>query len=105
MNEVKIEFVAHNAELVGFPTSALCSAITAAAKVCTAQDTNPDELDKHKEFVRKLLMRGHYSPFEFVDLTFYLTTSRAVANTGRRKDSTPDGHGNAYAVQDEFAGV
>lgn len=80
MNEVKIEFVAHNAELVGFPTSALCSAITAAAKVCTAQDTNPDELDKHKEFARKLLQWGHYSPFEFVDLTFYLTTSRAVAN-------------------------
>lgn len=82
MKEAKIEVVAHDAELVGFPTSALCSTITASAKVCTAQDqdVNPDELDKHKEFVRKLMQWGHYSPMEFVDLTFYLTTSRAVAN-------------------------
>lgn len=82
MKEAKIELVAHDAELVGYPTSALCSTITAAAKVCTAQDqdVNPDELDKHKEFVRKLMQWGHYSPMEFVDLTFYLTTSRAVAN-------------------------
>ena len=80
MKEAKIELVAHDAELVGFPTSALCSTITAAAKVCTAQDVNPDELDKHKEFVRKLMQWGHWTPFEFVELTFYLTTTRAVAN-------------------------
>lgn len=78
--EAKIELVKHEAELVGFPTSALCSTITAAAKVCTAQDVNADELDKNKAFVRKLMSWGHWSPFEFIDLTFYLTTSRAVAN-------------------------
>lgn len=30
--------------------------------------------------MKKLMKIGHWSPFEFVDLTFYLTTSRAVAN-------------------------
>lgn len=52
MAEAKIELVEHSAVLVGgFPKDVACSSvITAVAKVCTAQDVNLDELDKHKAF-------------------------------------------------------
>lgn len=78
----KIELVEHSADLVGgFSKDVACSSIiTAAARVCTAQDVNIEDVDAHKTFVRKLMQWGHWSPFEFVDLTFRLTTTRAVAN-------------------------
>lgn len=84
MAEAKIELVNHEATLSywspnEWPFSAV---ITGVAKVCTAKAENvkPREVEKNKAFVQKLMKRGHWTPSEFVDLTFYLTTSRAVAN-------------------------
>ena len=84
MEEIKVELVNHGAVLIGWLpiVKPFSSHITAIAKVCTArvEDMDTSDLEEHKAFVRKLMQWEHWTPFEFVDLTFYLTTSRAVAN-------------------------
>lgn len=72
-----IEFLNHGAVLKTYPMRPCSAIISEAAHVCTQRTGDPA---KDKEFVRKLMSWGHWSPFEFVDLTFSLTTSRAVAN-------------------------
>ena len=77
MSEAKIELLKHGAVLKTYPMGPCSAIISEAAHVCTQRTGDPA---KDKEFVRKLMSWGHWSPFEFVDLTFRLTTSRAVAN-------------------------
>lgn len=73
----KLEYVEHKAKLKSCPDEPCSKIISETAHVCTQKESDPA---KDKEFVRKLMQWGHWSPFEFVDLTFRLTTSRAVAN-------------------------
>ena len=73
----EIEVVDHFAALVLCSTGAPAILIAETARVSTQRDTDPETC---KAFVKKLMKLGHWSPFEFVDLTFRLTTSRAVAN-------------------------
>lgn len=84
MKEANVELVNHEAELIGWLpiASPLSTYITGMAKVCTAKvdEMDASNFEEHKAFVCKLMQWGHWTPFEFVDLTFYLTTSRAVAN-------------------------
>ena len=77
MEEIKVELVEHSAELLRFPEKSPSLIMAEAARVSTQRDTDPET---SKAFVQKLMKWGHWTPFEFVDLTFYLTTSRAVAN-------------------------
>ena len=72
-----IEIVDHFAAMVLCSTGAPAILIAETARVSTQRDTDPET---SKAFVQKLMKWGHWTPFEFVDLTFYLTTSRAVAN-------------------------
>lgn len=72
-----IEIVDHSAVLVHCSTGASALLIAEIARASTQRDTDPET---SKDFVRKLMAWGHWTPFEFVDLTFHLTTSRAVAN-------------------------
>lgn len=73
----EIDVVDHFASLVLCSTGAPAILIAETARVSTQRDTDPET---SKAFVQKLMKWGHWTPFEFVDLTFYLTTSRAVAN-------------------------
>lgn len=77
MEEIKVELVEHSTELLRFPEKSPSLIIAEAAHVSTQRGTDPETC---KAFVKKLMKLGHWSPFEFVDLTFRLTTSRAVAN-------------------------
>lgn len=53
--------------------------INDVARVCYKSKTPVSDEEK-QEFVMKLISKGHESPLEFVDYTWFLTTSRAIAN-------------------------
>ena len=53
--------------------------INDVARVCYKSKT-PVSNEEKQEFVMKLISKGHESPLEFVDYTWFLTTSRAIAN-------------------------
>lgn len=53
--------------------------INDVARVCYKSKTPVSDEEK-QEFIIKLISKGHESPLEFVDYTWFLTTSRAIAN-------------------------
>lgn len=53
--------------------------INRVARVCYKSDLPEAEEDKYR-FVKKLIAKGHESPLEFVDFTWFIQTSRAIAN-------------------------
>lgn len=53
--------------------------INRIARVCYRQPM-PESEDELRTFVKRLIYKGHESPLEFVDYTWFLTTSRAIAN-------------------------
>lgn len=53
--------------------------IAAAARVSTGKSA-PETPEGCREFVQKLMVREHWTPFEFVHLTFVLWTNRAVSH-------------------------
>ena len=53
--------------------------INRVARVCYNSDLPKKETDKYV-FVKKLIANGHESPLEFVDFTWFIQTSRAIAN-------------------------
>lgn len=53
--------------------------INDVARVCYKSKTPVSDEEK-QEFIMKLISKGHESPLEFVDYTWFLTTSRAIAN-------------------------
>ena len=57
----------------------IAQVISDAARVSTSKLV-PLEKHQAEDFVRKLMAKGHWSPFEFFDLTFQCHTSRAVSH-------------------------
>lgn len=53
--------------------------IAHAARVSTAKPA-PDSAAECRAFVKKLIGWGHLTPLEFVSLTFYIVSSRAVSH-------------------------
>lgn len=53
--------------------------INQVARVCYKSDLPEADEDKYR-FVKKLIANGHESPLEFVDFTWFIQTSRAIAN-------------------------
>lgn len=54
-------------------------AIARAARVSTAKD-DPESAADCRAFVKRLMDWGHWTPFEFVSLTFKVTCTRAVSH-------------------------
>ena len=52
--------------------------INEVARVCYRSSV-PDEIVQ-QNFVKNLISKGHESPLEFVDFTWFLTTNRGIAN-------------------------
>lgn len=51
------------------------------ARVCYRSDARQKFDEKsNDEFLRKLIARGHHSPFEHASATLYIVTNRAIAN-------------------------
>lgn len=52
------------------------------ARVCYRHKSSKssDYHEINKQFLRKLIDRGHHSPFEHASATLYITTNRAIAN-------------------------
>lgn len=53
--------------------------INLVARVCYKSDLPEVDEEKYR-FVKKLIANGHESPLEFVDFTWLIQTSRAIAN-------------------------
>lgn len=56
--------------------------IETIARVCYRSENkeNREKPDYWEPFLRKLIERGHHSPFEHASATLYITTNRAIAN-------------------------
>lgn len=57
--------------------TALLKRIEYAGRNCYASQDRITE-DSYKKFIKNLITRGHEAPLEFADITFDITTSRAV---------------------------
>lgn len=76
-----IVFLPHSAKLIthtDLQGQTVSQLIASAARVSTQKE--PLSADEAPAFVRKLMEWGHWSPFEFFDLTFRCITSRAVSH-------------------------
>lgn len=83
MEEVKpFEFVPQEADLLTWTRLpkewSISQLIAATARVSTQRD--PLEAEAARDFAGKLMSWGHWTPFEFFDLTFSVQTSRAVSH-------------------------
>lgn len=72
-----VELLEHGAVLKTYPMGPCSAIISEAAHVCTQREGDPA---KDKAFVKQLMKMRHWSPFEFVALSWDTITNRAVAN-------------------------
>ena len=49
------------------------------ARVCYKSET-PESIITQETFIKHLIQNGHESPLEFIDFTWFIQTSRAIAN-------------------------
>lgn len=77
-----IKIVNHSAKLIHFTDfdadESISQIIASAARVSTQK--KPLSFLEAQAFCRKLMSWGHWSPFEFFDMTFECETSRAVSH-------------------------
>lgn len=77
---MQINQLSQSAELIGWTNGIPSQVIAMAARVCTDSQDKLGDISECRKLCRKLLDWGHMTPFEFFEVTFALTTSRAVSH-------------------------
>lgn len=77
--EQKLIFVEHSTELLPGVLQSPSIVIANAARVSRKGDLIAN-VDECRSLVKRLMIMGHWSPFEFYDLCFSVVTTRAVSH-------------------------
>lgn len=72
--------IGQSAELINWTNGVPSQVVAMSARVCTDSQANLGDYCECRKLCRKLLDWGHMTPFEFFEVTFTLTTSRAVSH-------------------------
>lgn len=77
---MEVFYIGQSAELINWTNGIPSQVVAMSARVCTDSQQKLGDYSACRALCRKLLDWGHMTPFEFFEVTFAITTSRAVSH-------------------------